>query len=112
MALLAFDVCDEAEPARVVLVRRVVETLPRRTRMALTVGTVSHVDLTGVLDAFALTARQPLRQRAFRAAKPFYIRRIAAMRQASADASYRDNPQHSRRTVDFPVGTHLRKSAC
>ncbi len=53
VALLALDVRDEAEPARIVLVRRVVKTLPRRWRMAVTAVTVFHVDLASLRCRFA-----------------------------------------------------------
>ena len=51
VALLALDVGDEAQAARVVLVRGVVQTLARRRQMPLTFGILFHADLTA--NAFA-----------------------------------------------------------
>ncbi len=45
VGLATFDVGDESQATRVALVRRIVETLPRRRQMPLIYGSYFHVDL-------------------------------------------------------------------
>jgi hypothetical protein len=46
VAFLPLDVRDETQPARIVLVGRVVQALARRRHLPLILGIVFHVDLT------------------------------------------------------------------
>ncbi|NDP41897.1 MAG: hypothetical protein GZ089_04125 [Aromatoleum sp.] len=116
VAFLALDMGDEAEPARVVLIRRVVQSLTRRRQMPLSLGTVFHdalaaekVIVPDARNAASLSFRQFV-------AKPFNISRDAAMRQGGslplARVAKRTWRNTSRQTVAFTGAKHLRQEAC